>query len=58
MQKNIPKIPPLSGSEKQQIEQLRSHFNRTVEEMNRALAEKDKEIEKLKKEMREHGEFI
>ena len=58
MQKNIPKIPPLNGSEKQQIEPLRSHFNRTIEEMNRALAEKDKEIEKLKKEMREHGEFI
>ena len=55
MQKNIPKIPPLSGNEKQQIEQLRSHFNRAIEEMNRALAEKDKEIEKLKKEVRKDG---
>lgn len=55
MQKNIPKIPPLSGNEKLRTEQLRSHFNRAIEEMNRALAEKDKEIEKLKKEIRKDG---
>lgn len=55
MRKHIPKISPLSGTEKQQTEQLRTQMNRAIEEMNRTLTELDKEIEKLKKETSRNG---
>ena len=35
----------------QQAAQLREHINRVVDEINHALQEKDREIERLRKEI-------
>jgi hypothetical protein len=48
--KLIQKIPQLTGGPVQQAAQLREHINRVVDEINRALQEKDREIERLRKE--------
>lgn len=55
MADKIDKIPPLVGNVAQRTEQLRNQMNRVVEEMNRALDAKDREIKRLREEIR-HNE--
>jgi hypothetical protein len=52
MAKLIQKIPQLAGGPAQQAAQLREHINRVVDEVNHAMMEKDREIERLRKEIR------
>lgn len=52
MAKLIQKIPQLTGGPMQQAAQLREHINRVVDEVNHAMMEKDREIERLRKEIR------
>ena len=54
MADRIDKIPPLVGNVDQRTEQLRNQMNRVVEEMNRALDAKDREIKRLREEIRKH----
>jgi len=51
MAKLIQTIPQLTGAPAQQTAQLREHINRVVADVNRALQEKDREIERLRKEI-------
>ena len=50
MKNKLSKIPPLKGTLQEQINQLRNHQNRLVDELQRALDAKDAEIERLRKE--------
>lgn len=51
MNKRINKIPPISGSPDAKIEQIRVHANRIVDELLGLLAERDREIERLRREI-------
>ena len=51
MERLIQKIPHLTGGPMQQAAQLREHITRVVAAVNRALQEKDREIERLRKEI-------
>lgn len=51
MAKLIEKIPHLTGNQAQQAAQLREQVNRVVADINQALQEKDREIERLRKEI-------
>lgn len=55
METRINKIPPLSGTPDAKAEQLRTHMNRIVDEMGRLLAERDREIERLRREIEKNG---
>lgn len=50
MKNKLSKVPPLRGTIQDQINQLRNHQNRIVDELIRALDAKDAEIERLRKE--------
>lgn len=52
MADRIDKIPPLVGNVAQRTEQLRTQVNRVVDEINRALDAKDREIKRLREEIR------
>lgn len=54
MADRIDKIPPLVGNAAQRTEQLRNQMNRVVDEINRALDAKDREIKRLREETRNH----
>lgn len=54
MADRIDKIPPLVGNAVQRTEQLRNQMNRVVDEINRALDAKDREIKRLREEIRNH----
>lgn len=54
MADRIDKIPPLVGNAAQRTEQLRTQVNRVVDEINRALDAKDREIKRLREETRNH----
>lgn len=54
MADRIDKIPPLVGNVAQRTEQLRTQVNRVVDEINRALDAKDREIKRLREETRNH----
>lgn len=47
----INKIPPLTGTTDAKTEQIRIHVNRIVDEMLILLAERDREIERLRREI-------
>ena len=51
MDNRIDKIPPLTGSADAKTEQLRVHVNRIVDEVQRLLTGRDREIERLRKEL-------
>lgn len=51
MAKLIQKIPQLVGTPAEQTAKLREHMNRVVDDVNRALQERDREIERLRKEI-------
>ena len=51
----ITKIPPLRGTPQEQTEALRRHMNTMADEVLRMLEERDREIERLKKEVERHG---
>lgn len=51
METRINKIPPLSGTPDAKAEQLRTQMNRIVDELGRLLAERDREIERLRREI-------
>lgn len=55
MKTKLSKLPALKGTTQQQVEQLRNHYNRLIDELTRALDARDAEIERLRKEIR-HGE--
>ena len=54
MADRIDKIPPLVGNVAQRTEQLRTQVNRVVDEINRELDAKDREIKRLREETRNH----
>ena len=51
MKHKLTKIPPLEGSLDKRCEALRTHSNRLVEELTRALEAQDKELKQLRKEI-------
>ena len=51
----INKIPPLSGSPDAKAEQLRIHVNRIIDEVQLLLGERDREIERLRREISKNG---
>lgn len=51
MDKKINKIPPLSGTADAKAEQIRTHVNKIVDEFELLLSQRDREIERLKKEI-------
>jgi hypothetical protein len=48
----LDKVPPLSGTPAEKTEKLREHVNRIVDEANRIIEAKDREIDKLRKEQK------
>lgn len=52
MKYKVTKIPPLSGTADQKLEQLRNHLNKTLDEVSRAMEELEREIERGRKERR------
>ena len=52
MANRINPIPQLRG---ESVEKLREHVNRVVREVNEALEIRDREIEKLRKELQKDG---
>ena len=55
MTNRITKIPPLRGTPQEQIEDLRRHVNTMADEVLRMLEERDREIERLKREVERDG---
>lgn len=55
METRINKIPPLSGTPDAKADQLRIQMNRIVDEMGRLLAERDREIERLRREIKKNA---
>lgn len=55
MTNKINKIPPLSGSPDAKAEQLRIHVNRIIDEVQILLGERDREIQRLRKEIERNG---
>ena len=55
MTNKITKIPPLRGTSQEQIEDLRRHINTMTDEILLMLEERDREIERLKKEVERDG---
>lgn len=55
MKNRLTKVPPLSGTLQDQINQLKNHQNKLVEELTRVLEEKDAEIDRMKKEIMRSG---
>ena len=55
MKNRLTKVPPLSGTVQDQINQLKNHQNKLVEELTRVLEEKDAEIDRMKKEIMRSG---
>ena len=51
----INKIPPLAGSPVEKADMIRTHVNRIVDEVEKALTERDREIERLRKEIKDNG---
>ena len=51
----INKIPPLSGSPDAKAEQRRIHVNRIIDEVQILLVERDREIERLRREIEKNG---
>ena len=51
MASKINKIPPLTGTPDAKAEQLRRHVNRVVDEVQQMLTERDREIERLRREI-------
>ena len=55
MKNRLTKVPPLSGTIQEQLNQLKNHQNKLVEELTRVLEEKDAEIDRMKKEIMRSG---
>lgn len=55
MDKRINKIPPLSGTPDAKAEQLRIHVNRITDEIAGLLIQRDREIERLRREIEKHA---
>lgn len=55
MATKINKIPPLAGTPVNQADMIRAHVNRIVDEVEKALTERDREIERLRKEIKDNG---
>lgn len=55
MKNRLPKVPPLSGTLQDQINQLKNHQNMLVDILTRVLEEKDAEIDRMKKEIMRSG---
>ena len=55
MANKITKIPPLRGAPQEQTEALRRYINGMIDEILCVLEEKDREIERLRKEMERNG---
>lgn len=54
MNNKVNKIPPLAGSPDAKVEQVRRETNRIVDELLVLLVEKDREIERLRREIRDN----
>ena len=53
MKARLDKMPPLTGNAVERCEQIRNYINnRLIPELERAIAAQEKEIEKMKKEVR------
>lgn len=55
MATKINKIPPLAGTPANKADMIRAHVNRIVDEVEKALTERDREIERLRKEIKDNG---
>ena len=55
MTNKITKVPPLRGTSREQTEALRRHINTMADEILRMLEERDREVERLKKEVERNG---
>lgn len=50
MKNKLSKMPPLKGTPEEKIEQIRNNYNRTIDEMARAMEDLEREIARLRKE--------
>ena len=56
MKARLDKMPPLTGNAVERCEQVRNYINhRLIPELEHAIAAQEKEIEKMKKEVRGNG---
>ena len=56
MKARLDKMPPLTGNAVERCEQIRNYINhRLIPELERVIAAQEKEIEKMKKEVRGNG---
>ena len=55
MTNRITKIPPLRGTPREQTEEMRRHVKTMADEILHMLEERDREIERLKKEVERNG---
>ena len=56
MKARLDKMPPLTGNAVERCEQIRNYINhRLIPELEHAIAAQEKEMEKVKKEVRGNG---
>jgi phosphate uptake regulator len=53
LKNKITKIPPLSGGVQAQLDAIRRHVNTMVDDVEKALEAKDREIAELKRRLEE-----